>query len=130
MNASSPSARSGQRARIWAGTVAAAGVVLILTACQTPSVDDDRITEPAPRTAPARPAGIDLGRPADRIDEALQRMDAARQTRETGRPADRIEEQLSRERDAAAGRVPGCIHHVFVAAPRGEEALVCVEPHD
>jgi hypothetical protein len=130
MNTSSTSTRSGRRVQRWAYAVAAAGAVVVLTACQTPSLDEGRTTEPAPRTAPARPAGIDIDRPADRIDEALRRLDAARETRNGGRPADRIEEQLILERDAAAGRIPGCLRHVFVAAPRGEESLVCIESRD
>lgn len=128
MNTSSEPHRRGQRVRRWAWTVAAVGVVLTSTACQSPAPDTDGIVDPVPRTAPARPAGIDLDRPADRIDEALRRIETARDARDIGRPADRIEQQAIRERDAAVGRVPDCLRHVVIAAPRGHDALVCILP--
>lgn len=130
MNASSASPGRGERIQRWACAVAAAGVVLSLAACQSPERDFEELTDPAPRTAPARPAGIDVDRPADRIDEAVRRIEAARDARYSGRPADRIEEQLIRERDAAIGRVPGCVRHVVVAAAGGREALVCTDSPD
>jgi hypothetical protein len=127
MNTSSAPSRGGRRVPRWACAVAATGILLTLAACQSPAPNTEQITEAAPRTAPVRPAGIDIDRPADRIDEVVRRIEAEREARYSGRPADRIEEQLIREQDAAVGRVPGCLRHVVVAAPRAEEALVCID---
>ena len=74
-----------------------------LGACQTPREGAAAPQKQATEVVPA-PRGVDINRPADRIDEQLQREaaeTAALAERFRGLPADRIEGLLQRE--AAAG---------------------------
>ncbi len=103
-----PEKRSAWRASI--GAVLALGVLLPLTACQAAPAAPARADAPAAREVPV---------PADRIDGRLAQQQALSE-RFAGRPADRIEEQLQRQ---ASGR---CIQHVLIEDSDGRWRLECI----
>ena len=105
MDSNTHTPRTAKFARRALPVFAIAVLTIGLGACQTPRQGDATTTGHKVDTVQA-PVGVDLNRPADRIEEQLQREAAqanANAERFHGVPADRIEEQLARE----AGKVPG-----------------------
>ena len=104
MDSNTHTPRTAKFARRALPVFAIAVLTIGLGACQTPRQGDATTTGHKVDTVQA-PVGVDLNRPADRIEEQLQRDAAeakANAERFKGVPADRVEEQLARE----AGKVP------------------------
>lgn len=124
---STKNTRAGSRSRLHTTVLLTVIVGIMAPGCQS-QVEAAAEQAPAPRAREAQPApaGIDLGRPADRIAEQIQRLHAERAERFRSVPADRAELILRREADAVIGWTPACLQHVVVAAPTGTERVRCV----
>jgi len=99
MDSNTHTPRTAKFARRALPVFAIAVLTIGLGACQTPRQGETAPTGHKVDTVQA-PAGVDLNRPADRIEEQLQRDAAAAKSnaeRFKGVPADRVEEQLARE---------------------------------
>src|SRR6478752_9697649 len=99
MDSNTHTPRTAKFARRALPVFAIAVLTIGLGACQTPRQGDATTTGHKVDTVQA-PVGVDLNRPADRIEEQLQRDAAeakANAERFKGVPADRAEEQLARE---------------------------------
>ena len=104
MDSNTHTPRTAKFARRALPVFAIAVLTIGLGACQTPRQGEAETTGHKVDTVQA-PVGVDLNRPADRIEEQLKRDAAeakANAERFKGVPADRVEEQLARE----AGTVP------------------------
>ncbi|MEV5071322.1 hypothetical protein MRBLMI12_002950 [Microbacterium sp. LMI12-1-1.1] len=119
-----------RRTRLVRGAAAAltAGTLLLgLAACQTGAQAQAPQTDTA-RQVPVRPEGLDQHLTADRLEQLIGRVTAARDDRFAGMTADQIDRLVATEKMAAIGRMPGCLQHVVVAAPRGADRVQCITP--
>ena len=108
MDSNTHTPRTAKFARRALPVFAIAVLTIGLGACQTPRQGQAETTGHRVDTVQA-PVGVDLNRPADRIEEQLQRDAAqaeANAERFKGVPADRIEEQLALEAAATAKAAP------------------------
>ena len=108
MDSNTHTPRTATFARRALPVFAIAVLTIGLGACQTPRQGDTATTGPKVDTVQA-PVGVDVNRPADRIDEQLQRDAAAAKAnaeRFKGVPADRVEEQLALEAAETAKTAP------------------------
>jgi hypothetical protein len=95
-------------------TIATATLAVGLAACQTPTETNSAQPE-ARRAAPAAP-GVDLSRPADRIEEDIERLRSQRSAEFDRRPAD------------PRGFVVGCRQYVLVEHGAGWRVACVAQP--
>jgi len=100
-------------ARVIGLTIATATLAVGLAACQTPTETNPAQPE-ARRPVPAAPPGVDLSRPADRIEEEIERLRSERTDEFDRRTADRIEEALNLTAPVPRGFVAACRQYVLI----------------
>lgn len=127
MNARMSAGRSsnGARlARVVGLTLASATLAVGLAACQTPTQTNTPTPE-ARRAAPAVPPGVDLSRPADRIEEDIERLRSERSAELERRTADRIDEALRLQVPTPRGFLAGCRQYVLIEHG-GDWRVACI----
>lgn len=102
-------------ARVIGLALAATTLAVGLSACQTPVETQRNAPTPEARmVAPAVPPGVDLSRPADRVEAAIENLRSERVRELDRRTADRIDEALRLAKPVPRGFLAGCRQYVLI----------------